>query len=231
MANLVLSLCDRFNSVVTQNIRSIFYNGLFALIKPYININSDNKDHAYLFEDIFKMYYGEDSSLFIKKTNDFGKIYNTQHKHVSLDKYIDPKNAADSSELFVRTGQMHTRYLSDIARRYDIFITGITTISANSIFDMDKFAKDMVKGCNLSSGNYNDNPYYSFVCSILHRQANIDMKKISEYVEFELQHLINLYQDHCIDFSSIDMSKIIEDSDDIKQIGNRENNSSDFFDL
>lgn len=228
MANLTLNLCDRFTSSVTQNIRSIFYNGLFALIKPYININSDNKEYVYLFEDIFKMYYVDNASLFIKKTNDSTRIYNTQHKHVNLDKYIDPQNAADSSEMFVRTGKLHTQYLSDIAKRYDVFIMGITTITANSIFDIDKFAKDMAKDCDISSCKYEDNPYYSFACSILHEQANTDMQKISEYLEFELQHLINLYRDHCIDFSSIDKSKIIEDTD-IKQISNKESDDSDFF--
>lgn len=233
MANLTLNLCDRFNSEITQNMRSIFYNGLFALIKPYININNDNKEYMYLFEDIFKMYFGDNVSLFIKKTDDSGRIYNTQHRHVNLDKYIDPKNDADISEMFVRTGKLHTRYLSDIARRYDIFIMGITTISANSIFDINRFGKDIAKGYSISSRNYEDNPYYSFACSILHEQANTDMKKISEYLEFELQHLISLYVDHCIDFSSIDMSKIIEDGedDDIKRISNKESDSSDFFNL
>ena len=227
MANLTLTLGDRFNSTVTQNLRSIFYNGLFALIKPYININNDNKEYAYLFEDIFKMCW-DYRKLFIKANPDGQRIYNRHDNFVNLNRYFNAKDVNDSAMMFTNSLKLQTEYLSDIAKRYDIFITGITTINCSGVFDLDRFAKDMAKDQGITSDKCIESPYYSFVCSILHEQANTDMQKISEYLEFELHHIINLYTDHCIDFSSIGMSNKIED-DDIKQIGNKETDDSEFF--
>ena len=212
MANLTLTLGDRFNSSVSQNLRSIFYNGLFALIKPYININNDNKDYEYLFEDIFKMCW-DSRKLFIKANLDGQRINYRHDNYVDLDRYFNTKDANDSAVMFANSLKLHTKFLSDIAKRYDIFISGIATINCSGVFDLDRFAKDMAKDCNVPSGNYEDSPYYSFACSVLHEQADTDMKKISEYLEFEIQHIISLYADHCIDFSAIDMSNMIEDTE------------------
>lgn len=227
MANLTLTLGDRFNSSVTQNLRSIFYNGLFALIKPYININNDNKEYAYLFEDIFKMCW-DSRKLFIKANPDGQRINYRHDNYVDLNRYFNPKDANDSAMMFANSLKLHTKYLSDIAKRYDIFISGIATINCSGVFDLDRFAKDIAKDQGVASDKYIDSPYYSFVCSVLHEQADTDMKKISEYLEFEIQHIISLYADHCIDFSSINTNKMIEDTD-IKQIDNKESDDSDFF--
>jgi hypothetical protein len=180
--NLSDSLTNRFISEFSSNSMTIFVSGLGAITKKYFYTEDIYRENLSAISNMIKScsrYYFSLNRLFIKDNDiDNNKLENIE--------YI-----LNRDEMINRIHIISNDILAGVIDSYSSYIDRFMYQA-----DIDTFAKDEIAQLDINLDSVSTDAYYPYINSILHEQANLDMRKIREILDFSLFHNWYLFTSH-----------------------------------
>jgi hypothetical protein len=166
---------------------TIFVSGLGAITKKYFYTEFLYRENLSSMFHIIKncARYFSLNKLFIKNDERDIDCIIRDNKLENIE-YI-----LDSDEMINRICLIQNDILTGVVDSYSTYIDRFMYQA-----DIDTFAKDEIAQLDINLDSVSTDAYYPYINSILHEQANLDMRKIREILDFSLFHNWYLFTSH-----------------------------------